>query len=113
MITSSEFNDCLAYLVAAFPEYELTEQTIKVYYAEISDLDCSKADLLSAFRKHIKTSVFFPKVAEIRNLIAPVQTYTPPPFVKEEFINSQAIPVSDRIAQIRQALTYYKLPTED
>ena len=66
MITQSDLIDSLSIAVAVFPQYPLQKSQVLAYYELLSDLDVSKAELLTAIGEVCKVSKFFPTVAEIR-----------------------------------------------
>ena len=55
-------------LVAAYPRQEMREDTIKVYVSTLSDLDYKATE--KSIMKHIRTSKWFPTIAEIREDVA-------------------------------------------
>lgn len=54
-------------LVDAFPRQSVTPQTVRVYLAELGDLD--PHELMAAARRHIATSKWFPHISELREAV--------------------------------------------
>ena len=64
MATEGEILAVLSLLSAAYPAFDMTEETVAVYVMTLADLD---AEILKASAlQHIAESRFFPSVAEIR-----------------------------------------------
>lgn len=64
MATKKEIHQVLARLAAAYPHFQLTEETISIYCEMLEDIPFP--ELLDAAEKQIKVSTFFPAVAELR-----------------------------------------------
>lgn len=79
-MTESEALKTIAVLKAAYPRQEIQEETLRIYLAELIDLDY---DLIGkAARTHIRTSQWFPTIAELRAGVAalrPRAEAAPPP----------------------------------
>jgi len=112
MIRQADLIDCLSIAVAVFPQYPLTEAQVIAYYELLGDLDISKADLYSAIKEVIKTSSFFPSVADIRNeLLAKLPTGIP---CRAQFVRGE-LEIPNAVAMpnwIRPSLGYPDKTTE-
>lgn len=53
-------------LASAYPEKRLDSHSLQVYLDELADIP--PALLLQAARRHIRSSVFFPRIAELRRI---------------------------------------------
>ena len=64
-MTKPEAIKLIAVLRAAYPNQDITEETVELYAAMLADLDFSIAQ--ESLQRHIATSRFFPTVAELRD----------------------------------------------
>ena len=64
MASPKEIDGVLAILSAAYPMFQIPDNTIELYSKELSDVPAK--ELIQAAVKHIKRSRFFPTIAEIR-----------------------------------------------
>ncbi|MBT8453904.1 MAG: hypothetical protein KJO40_18225 [Deltaproteobacteria bacterium] len=71
----SESRAVLAALKAAYPRQPISDTTLKVYERLLADLEGTT--VVEAMRNHIKTSRFFPSVAEIRTLSLAINDVQP------------------------------------
>lgn len=65
-----ELDKALVLLAAAYPNFDLREQTVEVYNQALSDVPIGLLQLATSHA--IKTSKFFPTVAELRALVADI-----------------------------------------
>ena len=64
MASKKEIHQVLARLAAAFPHFQLTQETILIYCEKLEDVPFP--ELFDAAEKQINVSTFFPAVAELR-----------------------------------------------
>lgn len=64
MASKKETHQVLARLAAAYPHFQLTQETISIYCEMLEDVPFPV--LLEAAQKQIKLSTFFPTIAELR-----------------------------------------------
>ena len=67
MATEGDVVNVLRYMSAAWPRYELSEQTVAVYVMHMLRTGLGAEVLLLAAMNLIDTTEFFPSVAEFRN----------------------------------------------
>lgn len=86
-LTKSDVVDVMSLAVAVFPQFPLERSMLEAYWELLSDLDCSKAELLNALKEVLKSSSWFPTVALIREEVLKRPTPQPPAFDPKEFEN--------------------------
>jgi hypothetical protein len=75
MLSLEDVADCLEIAVRVFPNYPLDTEQVYAYHQLLDDLD--KNALYEAVKEVLKTSPFFPTVAQIREVALAKPTYTP------------------------------------
>jgi hypothetical protein len=94
MATEEEVLYVLAILSAAFPNFQMADQTPEVYVRLLEDIP--KEVLEAGALDHISRSVFFPKVAELRKAAADIA------------MNKQGIPIATEAwGEATKAMRYY------
>lgn len=64
MATPNEVFAILEELIAAYPEKALSKNTLDMYFSHLQDIP--GVTLAAAAREHVRTSPWFPKIAELR-----------------------------------------------
>lgn len=80
----SDTTTIVAALVAAYPSQTIRQPTIELYQSALVDLDFNEA--LLAVQRIIKTSRFFPTIAEIRTNVVQERLGAPPPSLAWEIV---------------------------
>lgn len=70
-MTTQEFGRVLEYLRAAYPRQELHRRTPHVYFEDLKSFDAKQVS--AAARRHVRTSMWFPSVAELLVLIRSIR----------------------------------------
>lgn len=108
-LSKDDIVDCLAIAVAVFPNYPLEDSTITAYHLLLDDLE--KNDLYSAIQEVLKTSPFFPTVAQILEVANRKPTYTPPRISEVKALDSVVRrPMPEGFRQM--VASFGKLPEE-
>lgn len=76
-MTTQQVYKLLAILSAAYPSYQLQEESLRIYAAMLRDLEYDAAQ--QAAVRHIATSKFFPTIAEFREAAQKVCSPLPEP----------------------------------
>lgn len=103
MITIDDLADCMALPVALYPNFPFQKPQLLAYYELLKDLD-SKEQLLSALKRTVKTSNFFPTVALIMEQAK--GTPTPGKFDSTQIDNSAAVPMPERVKEMRDFIRF-------
>lgn len=70
MATRNEIVTVLEYLGRAYPDGKLASESIPIYVAQLVDLDIGP--LQAAAQQHVATEKWFPKISELRTLVAAI-----------------------------------------
>jgi hypothetical protein len=65
MINNVAFDRGMAVLMASFPDYPVTPETLKVYQTALNDVGFTDVQFERVIWNHIKTKKWFPKISEL------------------------------------------------